>query len=178
FVENYGVDAKVTSILDFYDIYIVPSLNQDGYLYTWTNDRMWRKNRNPLDGGLCAGVDLNRNWDVDFGGDGANNLKCSEVHHGPGPLSEPETAGMDAFAQVLQAKSGVHVFIDFHSYGQFWMWPWGYRLNLPPTPDHDMQLNGAVIATTALNSMYGTTYTVQPSALMYAAAGATEDWAY
>ena len=25
--------------------YILPVLNADGYEYTWTHDRMWRKNR-------------------------------------------------------------------------------------------------------------------------------------
>ncbi|PIK36006.1 putative carboxypeptidase B [Apostichopus japonicus] len=177
-VENYGVDEDIMSILDFYDIYIVPVFNKDGYDFSWTDDRMWRKNRNPNSGAACVGVDLNRNWNVDFGGDGANNLKCSEVYHGTGPLSEAETSGLDEWARALQASSGLHVFIDFHSYGLYWMWPWGYRTGLPPTPDNDEQKTGAEHATTALQDVFGTTYKVHNSALMYAAAGATEDWAY
>ena len=31
--------------------------------YTWTNDRLWRKNRRQNSGSSCAGVDLNRNYD-------------------------------------------------------------------------------------------------------------------
>ena len=31
-------------------------------------DRMWRKNRRPIEGSKCVGVDLNRNFDFKFGG--------------------------------------------------------------------------------------------------------------
>ena len=35
-------------LLAVYDFYIVPVANPDGYVYSWTSDRMWRKNRRPL----------------------------------------------------------------------------------------------------------------------------------
>ncbi|KAJ8017939.1 Carboxypeptidase A1 [Holothuria leucospilota] len=139
---------------------------------------MWRKNRNTNKGATCMGVDLNRNWDVGFGGPGANGLKCSYLYHGEAALSEPETSGMDVFARGLQESQGVHVFIDFHSYGLYWLWPWGYDTCLPPTPDAVMQEEGCMAATEALTSVYGTAYKTHASAEMYAAAGATEDWAY
>lgn len=41
--------------------HIVPILNPDGYEYTHTHDRMWRKNRAKHDGER-VGVDLNRNF--------------------------------------------------------------------------------------------------------------------
>lgn len=41
--------------------HIVPILNPDGYEYTHTCDRMWRKNRARHEG-VCVGVDLNRNF--------------------------------------------------------------------------------------------------------------------
>ena len=34
--------------------------------YTWTNSRLWRKNRRK--GTLCDGVDLNRNYNSMWGG--------------------------------------------------------------------------------------------------------------
>ena len=34
--------------------------------YTWTNSRLWRKNRRK--GTLCDGVDLNRNYNDRWGG--------------------------------------------------------------------------------------------------------------
>ena len=30
--------------------------------YTWTDDRLWRKNRRVNSGSGCVGVDLNRNF--------------------------------------------------------------------------------------------------------------------
>ncbi|KAG9510638.1 Mast cell carboxypeptidase A, partial [Fragariocoptes setiger] len=56
----------------------VPVVNPDGYSFTWTSDRMWRKNRSkhPLMGDTgrsqqdkCIGTDLNRNFDLNFGGE-------------------------------------------------------------------------------------------------------------
>lgn len=68
-----GTDPTVTSLIDNVDFYIVPVLNPDGYRYTWTQDRLWRKNRSARRCSLaqgfgsyqscCQGVDLNRNFD-------------------------------------------------------------------------------------------------------------------
>ena len=35
--------------------------------YTWTNDRLWRKNRRHVPGGSCDGVDLDRNYNYHWG---------------------------------------------------------------------------------------------------------------
>jgi murein tripeptide amidase MpaA len=58
------------SILNAFDYYILPVLNVDGHEYSQTEDRMWRKTRS-YDGqanSCCYGVDLNRNWDVNWQG--------------------------------------------------------------------------------------------------------------
>ena len=36
---QYDTDATVKTMVDNYDWYIVPSLNVDGYEFTWTNVR-------------------------------------------------------------------------------------------------------------------------------------------
>jgi murein tripeptide amidase MpaA len=52
--------------------YIVPNVNPDGYEYTWTQRRYWRKNRGgdycwwPMQ--TCCGADLNRNFPFKWGG--------------------------------------------------------------------------------------------------------------
>lgn len=38
----------------------MPLANPDGYEYSHTTDRLWRKNRSGK--GRCAGIDLNRNF--------------------------------------------------------------------------------------------------------------------
>ena len=39
----------------------------DFFQYTWTTNRLWRKNRHPTPGSACTGVDLNRNYDDHWG---------------------------------------------------------------------------------------------------------------
>lgn len=53
-------DADSQPLLEQYEFYILPLINPDGYAYTWTKDRMWRKNRRRF-ANNCYGVDLNRN---------------------------------------------------------------------------------------------------------------------
>ena len=63
-VEDYGKDSEATALADLYDWYFLPVINADGYVYTWTHDRLWRKSRKPNpESEDCVGVDLNRNFD-------------------------------------------------------------------------------------------------------------------
>ncbi|NWH97972.1 CBPB1 Carboxypeptidase, partial [Tichodroma muraria] len=63
-VETYGKDTVMTTLLDKLDFYVLPVVNIDGYVYTWTNDRMWRKTRSKNAGSICIGTDPNRNFDA------------------------------------------------------------------------------------------------------------------
>ena len=54
-------DPLISKYLNETDIYITPVMNPDGYEYTHTKDRLWRKNRRRNWDG-SHGVDLNRNW--------------------------------------------------------------------------------------------------------------------
>jgi hypothetical protein len=38
-------DEQITDFLDNFEWTIIPIVNADGYAYTWSTDRMWRKNR-------------------------------------------------------------------------------------------------------------------------------------
>ena len=53
----------VVGLMDF-NWYIVLQMNPDGYQYSHTEDRMWRKNRSSNNGHFCKGVDLNRQFPV------------------------------------------------------------------------------------------------------------------
>ena len=66
---------------------VQPIINPDGYEYTWTNDRMWRKNRAEIPDSRCKGVDLNRNYDANWGGAGSTPTKCSETYRGESAFS-------------------------------------------------------------------------------------------
>ena len=46
-IAGYGKDSNVTSYVDNYDFYLIPVVNPDGFVYSQTQDRLWRKNRAP-----------------------------------------------------------------------------------------------------------------------------------
>jgi murein tripeptide amidase MpaA len=96
-VNEYPTNPAVSSILDNLELLVVPMVNPDGYVFTWTDDRLWRKNRlaNPIPS--CMGVDTNRNYPMKWGEPGASADPCSQTYRGPGVQSEPEIAASTAF---------------------------------------------------------------------------------
>nr|DBA31406.1 TPA: hypothetical protein GDO54_007262 [Pyxicephalus adspersus] len=94
---TYGVDPSLTSVLDNLDIFLQIVTNPDGYAYTHSKNRMWRKTRSINAGSSCVGVDPNRNWNAGFGGPGSSRNPCDETYHGPYPHSEPEVNGIVDF---------------------------------------------------------------------------------
>lgn len=158
-------------------IYIVPVLNPDGYVYSWTNDRYWRKNRWKDSFGTTYGVDLCRNFPKGWGGSGSSGNKSSDTYRGPSVLSEPESAGVIALADSLKTTEPIVGYFDVHSYGQYILWPWGYTTSLPP--DHDTFQTYAVRMRNALQAQSGRVYTIGPTAsTLYVASGVTIDTLY
>lgn len=115
--------------------YVLPLHNPDGYEFTRTNNRMWRKNRSKGNG-KCMGVDLNRNYGYKWGGKGTSNDPCQDIYRGPSAFSEPESSAVKSFIEKSNEK--FHAFLTFHSYGQWILYPWGYDKELTPdTKDLD-----------------------------------------
>ncbi|XP_072163476.1 carboxypeptidase B-like [Diadema setosum] len=176
-LENYGIDADVTEILNTFDFVIVPSLNVDGYAYTWSDDRMWRKTRSINAGSLCRGVDPNRNYPYQWGGQGASTNPCYSTYRGPNAASEPEVAQTTQW--LLDSNKDYVCFIDFHSYSQLWLAPWSYSATAVLPQEKDDHDAASAKAVNALQSVYGTSYTYGPSArTLYAASGCSEDWGF
>ncbi|XP_032790383.2 carboxypeptidase A2 [Daphnia magna] len=171
---KYGSDAEITAMLDYADWLITPVSNPDGYEYTWTTDRLWRKNRTPNEG-LCYGTDPNRNFDAGFGGPGASNNACSDTYHGPSAFSTEEAS---AFRDVLAANSGRTVAaITIHSFSQLWMSPYGYQTALPT--DYAEMFRVMEISVNALTATYGTQFQYGNIAdTIYIASGSSTDYAY
>ncbi|KAK3536110.1 hypothetical protein QTP70_029266, partial [Hemibagrus guttatus] len=89
-VTDYGRDPALTAILEKFDIFLELVTNPDGYEYTHTSNRMWRKTRRINSGSSCVGVDPNRNWGTGFGGAGSSSNPCSETYRGMSAYSESE----------------------------------------------------------------------------------------
>lgn len=172
-VNNYGADPVATRLVDDVEWFIIPVLNVDGYEYTWTDNRLWRKNRrNNGDG--TFGVDLNRNWGYEWGGEGSSGSTNSETYRGPAPFSEPETQAMRDF---VLAQANVKGYIDFHNFSQLIMWPWAFSAEYCPDQDEFAYVGAEMEA--RLEAVYATDYESGPVySTIYPAAGGSADWVY
>jgi len=172
---NYGKVPEITELLDNLEIHILPIVNVDGYVFSWTTNRMWRKTRRPNPGSTCIGTDPNRNWDYHWGETGASGNPCSETFYGAAPFSEASVANLAKYLEALGPN--LKGYIAVHSYSQLWMTPWGWTSQLPS--DFPLQNSLSVASTRALTAVYGTRYTTGTiSTTIYPASGNSVDWVY
>ncbi|KAK7753832.1 hypothetical protein SLS62_004198 [Diatrype stigma] len=176
---KYDTDAAVKALVDDFDFHIIPIVNPDGFVYTQTTDRLWRKNRQRVSGDSCIGRDINRNWPYKWEvTGGASTNPCSETYKGQAAGDTPENVGLVAHANSLRDSQGIRLFIDFHSYGQYILWPYGYDCNVLP-PDNAALRAAAAAAQSAVQGVSGTRYTVGPScSTLYATTGSAPDYVY
>uniref|UniRef100_A0A672HPQ5 Carboxypeptidase A1 n=1 Tax=Salarias fasciatus TaxID=181472 RepID=A0A672HPQ5_SALFA len=173
-VTDYGRDPALTAILNQMDIFLEIVTNPDGFVYTHTSNRMWRKTRKPNPGSSCVGVDPNRNWDAGFGGAGASGSPCSETYRGPSAHSESEVKSIVDF---VKSHGNLKAFISIHAYSQMLLYPYGYSYT--PAKDQAELHTLAEKAITDLKSLYGTSYTYGSIIdTIYQASGSTVDWTY
>jgi len=127
-LENYALDPEVKALMDNSELYFIPCVNPDGYIFNQTEQPngggMWRKNRrNNLDGSF--GVDLNRNYGYNWGFDdfGSSPNSIADTYRGTAGFSEPETRAMKAFCERSNFKIG----LNYHTYSNLVIHPWGYQ---------------------------------------------------
>lgn len=169
---NYGSDPRVDSIVDNREIWFVPLVNPDGYEFNYENypdgGGMWRKNLR-YNGGGSYGVDLNRNYGYKWGFDdlGSSGYPGSEVYRGTGSFSEPET---QAIRDFVLAHDFV-VCVNYHSYADDFLYPWGYTPFQPPDTLYFARL--ADTATSVNHYLWGPGYST-----IYPTNGDADDWMY
>ncbi len=173
-LDGYGTDPDITTLLDHVTFRVAPIMNPDGYVYTWTSDRFWRKTRrNNGDGSF--GVDWNRNWAQGWGGQGSSGDTFSDVYRGTAPFSEPETQALRDYTLGIPNRA---FHIDFHSYSQLVLWPWGYTDSEIPEPDRSIEDDIANAYAGVIASTTGAAYLPIKSSDLYLAAGDSTDWHY
>jgi len=179
--DGYGVDSQITSLVDNREIWIVFDMNPDGGEYDIATGsyRSWRKNRQPNTGSSAVGTDLNRNWDYRFGCcGGSSGTPSSDTYRGASGFSAPETQVVRDFvnSRVIGGVQQITSHIDFHTYGEWLMWPYGYTLtDLPAdmTPDDH---NAFVTMGQAMAATNG--YVAQQMSDLYITDGTICDWLY
>jgi len=176
---EYGCDLEIEQMLRRYTFYIMPVLNPDGYEYSHTHNRLWRKTRSisnhPIYRHFCLGADPNRNYDARHGSTGSSTHPCSQTYAGTVPFTEPETRHQSNF--VYANRLNMKMFISFHSYSQMILLPFSHSKQL--APDHKDLDSVGQAAVKAIERTHGTLYRVGPSAsILYTASGTASDWAY
>jgi carboxypeptidase A4 len=174
---NYATSSEIKGFVDKYDYYIFPVVNPDGFLYTQSTNRMWRKNRQTVSTSTCVGRDINRNWAYQWSAPGGSSTDpCDETFRGLAAADATETKGLAAFANSLKAGAGLKLYIDFHSYSQLFMTPYGYSCTALAENNSVLQslAKGFV---TALKAVYGTSFTYGPiCSTIYQASGNSVDY--
>ncbi len=169
-VRDYDSNPRIRNLMDTVDWYVTPVFNVDGYLYSWSTERYWRKNRRN-NGNGTFGVDLNRNWDIDWGGNGASANTSDETYRGTSAFSEPETQVMRDFLLTLD---DLRAHVDTHSYSQLVLHAPGTFAQVTPN-ESQLQAVAEEMSDAILDSN-GAFYTPQRGVDLYEAAGAFSDW--
>jgi carboxypeptidase T len=173
-LENYATDPEVKATLDNTELYFVPCVNPDGYVYNQTTNPngggMWRKNRR-VNSGSTMGVDLNRNYGYNWGYDniGSSPTSSSDTYRGTSAFSEPEIQAMRDFCVSRQFATALNA----HTYGNLLIYPWGYLPSIY-TPDSATFVNWTVLLTEDSRFLYGT----GDQTVSYVTNGDSDDWMY
>ncbi len=178
-LENYDTDLEVQNIVNNTELYFVPIVNPDGYLYNERTDPNgggnWRKNRKN-NGGGAFGVDNNRNYEyfIDgnandgmWGGEGASANPNNDTYRGTAPFSEVENQAMKWFVEQ-------HDFVmafNNHSFSNLLLYPFGYA-EQTPTVENDLfaAIGDELVSKNGYNNIL--------SSELYAAAGDSDDFMY
>ncbi|NJP31284.1 M14 family zinc carboxypeptidase [Micromonospora thermarum] len=179
FTDNYGTDSRVTNVVNSRELWIVPTVNPDGSEYDVATGsyRSWRKNRQPNSGSTYVGTDLNRNWSYQWGCcGGSSGSTSSDTYRGPSPFSAPETAALRNFvnSRVVGGVQQIKANIDFHTYSQLVLWPFGYTYNNTAPGMSADQYN--TFATIGQQMAATNGYTPQQSSDLYITDGDSIDW--
>jgi hypothetical protein len=123
----------------------------------------------------CYGVDLNRNYDISFGGTGSSPSECSHLYQGPEPLSEPETFATANLIWTIRKQ--IKMYISLHSFNQLWAAPYAYTKT--PPPHHSMHMDVLKDIQSAVHRSSGILYDIGPlSTSLYVGSGFALDWVY
>ena len=175
--QQYISDSFTESLLDLVDVYIIPIVNPDGYVYTHTTDRYWRKNRQPNTNSSCVGTDLNRNWEADWnGGESTSTSECSDIYVGSSAFSATEATVLKNYMESIPNLKG---HLDIHSYSALVLGPWGYTNTESPDHAEIVSLGNAMNDAITNTNNYPFTFGVgDADGAIYLASGTMPDWSY
>ncbi|MGC5010301.1 M14 family zinc carboxypeptidase [Streptosporangium sp. DT93] len=179
FTDGYTTDSRVANLVNGREIWIMPDLNPDGGEYDIATGsyRSWRKNRQPNSGSSYVGTDMNRNWGYNWGCcGGSSGSASSDTYRGPAAESAPEVRAVANWvrSRVVGGTQQIKSHIDWHSYGELILWPYGYTSN--DTGPGLTQDDRDAHATLGQNMASTNGYTPQQASDLYVTDGSIDDW--
>ena len=190
--ENYAKDARIKALVDNRVFFIIPCFNPDGWEYnrriTPDGGGGWRKNRNKVDSTrsnrnspytYTYGVDLNRNWGVDWANCSApiqgpssscgSATKSNDTYWGSSAFSEHETQAVREFTKSRRIVAA----FDQHAFGPYYSLPFG-RQALHTLTEKGKNFFTAIPA--LMGAYNGMRAADSYDALGYEVAGGFKDW--
>jgi len=178
---NFDNNKTITNILNSSEIYIVPLINPDGR----QENTRWNEN----------GIDLNRNYDIDFGrllpkrggvlrlGKLFGVIKIPYIilgkyvfeNCGRHPFSEPETQSMRDFMRNLEYKD-FSFYVDCHTAAHCFLAGWGAFKSPFEISKQEQYILDYAIEWVAENTEYK--MTDDPSLTVYSTGGLGTDWCF
>ncbi|AWZ06918.1 MULTISPECIES: M14 family metallopeptidase [unclassified Streptomyces] len=179
FGEDYASDSRIANAVNGREIWIIPDLNPDGGEYDISTGsyKSWRKNRQPNAGSSAIGTDENRNWDYKWGCcGGSSSSKSSDTYRGAAPESAPEVKVVADFvrSRVVGGKQQIKAGIDFHTYSELVLWPFGYTT--ANTATGMTQDDRDAFASVGQKMAASNGYTAEQSSDLYITDGSIDDY--
>jgi carboxypeptidase T len=180
YADGYGSNARITSIVNSREIWIIFAVNPDGAEFDITGGRFhhWRKNRQPNAGGTI-GTDLNRNYGYHWGGGGKTSTNPLAItYRGPYAFSSPEDRAVRDFlaSRVVDGRQQIRASISFHEYGRLVMWPYGYTK--ADVPADMTRADRDALAKIGRTMVASNGYRAEQASDLYITSGTTHDYTY
>lgn len=114
----------------------LPVMNPDGYEYTWSSDRLWRKNRQETYIPRCFGIDIDHSFDYHF--QKSDDRPCGEDYSGEEPFEALEARLWNAYLSETSLDQTLVGYIDLHSYSQEVLYPYAYSCDDIPRDEENL----------------------------------------
>ncbi|KAL7425007.1 hypothetical protein Q5752_000694 [Cryptotrichosporon argae] len=204
FIHSLVVDATADNsshaakLLRAFTVTVIPTINPDGYVYSHEHARMWRKNRQPAPAvaataavkteaqsagaratselAECTGIDLNSNWGYRW--QPSRKSPCSDAWAGSHAFEAQETQAVADYMNGTAGERRVTAFVDMHSYGQLFMFPFAHSCDEFPV-DAEMLMEAGLGVVKAMRHQHDEEYEAgQACDLTLRAPGDAIDYAY